>query len=67
MFEICVKQFPPYPNSMSNCLYHRKGTPYVEATTVYFESSNTGIDKDIVVNVDGSYTVSVTFFHSFSS
>ena len=56
IFELCVKSFPPLPASANdNCLYHRR-TSYFEATTVDFERTSTGIDRDIVLKFD-RYTV----------
>ncbi len=59
-FEICVKQFPPLPRKFESCLYYKKATNVVEGTTVYFQTNNTGIPKNIRINVT-KYTVSLVF------
>eukprot|EP00794_Sanderia_malayensis_P004795 gene4795-5422_t len=52
MFEICVKQFPPLPLGMGSCLYYKKATQQVEATSVNFQSDSTGISRSIRINVN---------------
>ena len=54
-FEICVKGFPPLPSSFSSCMYYKKTSSF-SGTTVDFERTSTGINRDIVLNFD-TYSV----------
>ena len=60
IFQLCVKTYPPMPTSASNsgCLYY-KLTDDFEGTTIDFEQTATGIDKNIVLNFD---TYKVRYF-----